>query len=121
MKKHKPLFDEGCSELLDQINEAKLQWLQDSSEISGDDLNNVRREARQHVRNKKKEYPKDKIIELAANSKNKNIRDLYRGIKAFKSDYRPRSNLVLHVNGICLQIRSLNEFRLYQFVVLVVL
>jgi hypothetical protein len=28
-KKHKPWFDEGCSELLDQRKQAKLQWLQD--------------------------------------------------------------------------------------------
>jgi hypothetical protein len=28
---------------------------------------------------KKREYVKDKISELATNSKNKNIRDLYRG------------------------------------------
>jgi hypothetical protein len=75
MKKHKPLFDEGCSELLDQRNEAKLQWLQDSSEISGDNLNNVRREARKHFRNKKKEYPRDKIIELARIVRTK---DLYK-------------------------------------------
>jgi hypothetical protein len=27
LKKHKPWFDEGCSELLDQRKEAKLQWL----------------------------------------------------------------------------------------------
>jgi hypothetical protein len=26
-KKHKPLFDEGCSELLEQRKQAKLQWL----------------------------------------------------------------------------------------------
>jgi hypothetical protein len=29
LKKHKPWFDEGCSELLDQRKQAKLQWLQD--------------------------------------------------------------------------------------------
>jgi hypothetical protein len=31
-KQHKPYFDEGCSELLDQRKQAKLQWLQDPSE-----------------------------------------------------------------------------------------
>jgi hypothetical protein len=31
---------------------------------------------------------------LATNSKNKNIRDLYRGINGFKRGYQPRSNLV---------------------------
>jgi hypothetical protein len=36
LKKHKPWFDKGCSELLDQRKQAKLQWLQDPSEINGD-------------------------------------------------------------------------------------
>jgi hypothetical protein len=70
-KKHKPWFDERCSKLLDQRKQAKLQWLHDPSEINGDNLNNVRREASRHFRNKKREYLKDKIIELATNSKNK--------------------------------------------------
>jgi hypothetical protein len=60
--------------------QAKLQWLQDPSEINGDNLNNARCEASRHFRNKKREYLKDKINELATNSKNKNIRGLYRGI-----------------------------------------
>jgi hypothetical protein len=52
LKKHKPWFDEGCSELLYQRKEAKLQWLQDPSEINGVNLNNVRRETSRHFRNK---------------------------------------------------------------------
>jgi hypothetical protein len=36
LKKHKQRFDEGCSKLLDQRKQAKLQWLQDPSEISRD-------------------------------------------------------------------------------------
>jgi hypothetical protein len=58
--KHKPWFDEGCSKLL----EAKLQWLQDPSEINGDNLNNVRREASRHFRNKKREDLKTKLMRL---------------------------------------------------------
>jgi hypothetical protein len=61
LKQHKPLFDEACSELLDQQKQAKLQWLQDPSQISGNKLNNVRREASRHNRNKKREYLKNKI------------------------------------------------------------
>jgi hypothetical protein len=78
--KHKPWFDEGCSKLLDQRKQAKLQWLHGPSEINGDNLKNVRCEASRYFRNKKKEYLKDKIIELVMNSKNKNTRDFYRGI-----------------------------------------
>jgi hypothetical protein len=36
---HKPRFDEGCSKLLDQRKQAKLQWLRDPSEINVDNLN----------------------------------------------------------------------------------
>jgi hypothetical protein len=59
-------------------------WLQDPSEINGANLNNIRREASRHFRNKKREYRKDKINEVASNSKNKNTRDLCRGINEFK-------------------------------------
>jgi hypothetical protein len=52
LKKNKPWFDEGCSKLLDQKKQAKLEWLQDPSEINGDNLNNVRRKARRYSRNK---------------------------------------------------------------------
>jgi uncharacterized protein YaaR (DUF327 family) len=101
-KKHKTWFDEGCLKVLDQRKRAKLQWLQDPSEINGDNLNNVRCEARRHFRNMK-EYLKDNINELAMNSKSKNIRDLYRRINEFKG-YQPRNNLVKDVNVICFQI-----------------
>jgi hypothetical protein len=40
-KKHKTWFDEGCSELLNQRKQVKQQWLQDPSEINGDNLNNI--------------------------------------------------------------------------------
>jgi hypothetical protein len=54
-KQHKPLSDEGCSELLDQRKQATQQWLQDPSEINGDNLKNVRCESSRHIRNKKRE------------------------------------------------------------------
>ncbi|PNF30898.1 hypothetical protein B7P43_G05207 [Cryptotermes secundus] len=114
-KKHKPWFDEGCSKLLDQRKQAKLQWLQDPSELNGDNLNNIRCETSRHFRNKKREYLKDKIDELAMNSKNKNIRDLYRGINDFKRGYQPSSNLVKDENGDLLadSHNILNRWRNY--------
>jgi hypothetical protein len=42
---------------------------------------------------------KDKMNELATNSKNKNTRDLYRGIIGFKRGYQLRNNLVKDENG----------------------
>jgi hypothetical protein len=44
-------------------------------------------------------YLKDKINELATNSKNKNIRDLCRGINEFQKGYQTRSNFVKDENG----------------------
>jgi hypothetical protein len=52
--------------------------------LHGNNLKNIRHETSRHFRNKKREYLKGKINELETNSKNKNIRDLYRGINEFK-------------------------------------
>jgi hypothetical protein len=72
---------------LDKMKQAKIQWLQNPKKSNGGNLNNVRREVSRPFRNKKKEYLKAKINELEANSKNKNIRHLYRGMDGFKKGY----------------------------------
>jgi hypothetical protein len=89
LKKDKPWFDAGCSKLLYQRKQAKLQWLQDSSQINGVSLNDVRCEASRNFRKKRREYQKDKINELAAHNKNKKTRDLYGGKNEFKKGYQP--------------------------------
>jgi hypothetical protein len=54
-----------------------MQWVQDPRQSNVDNLNNVRREAIRHFRNKMKTYLKAKIEELEIDSKiKKNIRDL---------------------------------------------
>jgi hypothetical protein len=75
-KHHKKLFDEECSKLSDRRKQAKLQWLQNPSEMNEGNLINVSWEVIRHFRNKKRECSKEKIDELESNSKNKNIRDL---------------------------------------------
>jgi hypothetical protein len=91
-------FEEGCSEPLDQRKQAKLQRLQDPSQINGDNLKSIRHEASGHLKNKKREYLTDKINELAINSKKKNIRELYRGVNEFKKSSQPTSNFVKDEN-----------------------
>jgi hypothetical protein len=76
LKHNKQWFDEVCSKLIDQRKQAKLHWLQNPSQINGDNLRNLRRETSRIFRSKKREYLKDKINELETNN-NKNIRDLY--------------------------------------------
>jgi hypothetical protein len=84
MKQHKQWFDKECLGILDQRTQHKIQWIQNPSDSNVDHMNNVRREASRHFRNKKKAYLKAKIEELETNRKINNIRDLYRGINDFK-------------------------------------
>ena len=51
-KEHEQYFDEVFSKLVDQKKRAKLQWLQDPSQINADNLNNVKHEASRYFRNK---------------------------------------------------------------------
>jgi hypothetical protein len=62
-----------------------------------------------------REYLKSKINELASSSKNKNIRDLYRGINELKWGYKPRSNFVKDENGDLLadSNSSVNRWKSY--------
>ena len=76
-----------------------MQWVQDQSKINVDNLNNVRREASRHFRNKQKEYLKAKIEDVETNSKIKNISYLYRRISDFMKAYQPRTNRVKDQTG----------------------
>ena len=68
LKQHRPWFYEECLRFLEQTTQAKMQWVQDPSQSSVGNLNNIRREASRHFRNKKKAYLKAKIEELETNS-----------------------------------------------------
>jgi hypothetical protein len=83
----------------DRRKQDKLQWLQEPGEANEDDLCDVGWKAKRHFRKKKREYLKYKITELEANSKNKSIRELYRGINEFKKGYQLRTNLVKNEAG----------------------
>jgi hypothetical protein len=61
-------------------------------------VQNLRRETSRTFRNKRREYLKGKINELQTNNKNKNIRDLYRGINEFKKGYQRRINVIKDKN-----------------------
>jgi hypothetical protein len=70
LKHNKPWFDDECSKLIDQWKQAKLQRLQNPSQINGEILQNFRRETSRIFRNKKREYVKGKINELETDNKN---------------------------------------------------
>jgi hypothetical protein len=64
---------------------------------------------------KNMKYLKDKINELATNSKNKHIKHLYRGISEFKRGYQPRNNLMKDEKGDLLtdSHNILNSWKIY--------
>jgi hypothetical protein len=64
-----------------------------------------------------REHVEDKIYKFATHSKNKNIRDLYRGINEFKKAYQPRTNLVTDENSDLLadSHNILNSWKNYFF------
>jgi len=99
LKQHKPWFDKECLDFLDRRKQAKMQWIEDPSRSIVDNLNNVRRDASRHFRNKMKAYLKAKIEELETNSKISNIGDLYRSINDFKKGYQPRTIIVQDEKG----------------------
>jgi hypothetical protein len=98
-KSYKPWFDEECIKLVDRRKQSKLQWLHVPSVVNEDNLRNVRRDGSRRFRNKKNEYLKGKITYIELDSKNKNIRDLYRGITEFKKCYQSKTNLVSDERG----------------------
>jgi hypothetical protein len=53
-KPYKPWFDDECSQFLDQMKHAKMQWLQDPNQSNVDNVNNIRCAASRHFRNKTK-------------------------------------------------------------------
>jgi hypothetical protein len=82
-----------------QRKQARMQWLQDANQSNSDNLNNVRHEASRHFRKKKRKYLRAKMNELETNSKNKNIRELYKEINDFKKGSQPRTNTVKNEMG----------------------
>jgi hypothetical protein len=73
--------------------------LQNPNQINGDSLKGLRSEASRTFRNKKREYLKGKINELETNNKNKNVRNLFKGINEFKKGCQPRINIIKYENG----------------------
>ena len=53
-KQNKPWFDDECLGFLDQRKWANIQWIQDPSQSSVDNLNNVRHEVSRHFRKKRR-------------------------------------------------------------------
>jgi hypothetical protein len=97
VKHHTPWFHDECTKLLNQRKQAKLQCLQNPGQTNGGNLNNVRCETTRTFRNKKREYPEEKLISLKQTEQI--YQRCFRGINKFKKGFEPRTNLVKDENG----------------------
>ncbi|KAJ4441455.1 hypothetical protein ANN_11310, partial [Periplaneta americana] len=98
-KKKKPLFDEDCCVIVERRKQAKLKFLQNALEANRDNYFSEQLETSRTLRNKKRDYFKEELDKVETNSKNKNNRDSYKGIKEFKKRYQPRVNVIKDENG----------------------
>jgi hypothetical protein len=64
LKHNKPWFVSECSKLIDRKQQAKLHWLQDSSQINSDNLQHLRRETIEHLGKRKENFWKTKLMSL---------------------------------------------------------
>jgi hypothetical protein len=62
LKHNIPWFDDECSKLIGQLKQTKLQWLQNPSQINGNNLKNLKPETSRTFRKKKREYLKELMI-----------------------------------------------------------
>jgi hypothetical protein len=69
-------FDEECSKLLDKGTQTELRLLQNPSQMTGDKLTSLRREANRNFRNKERGHLKDQINEVQENTKNESTTDV---------------------------------------------
>jgi len=83
----KQWFSDKCPQFLDQRKQATMQSLQDPYQSNIDNLNNIQHKGSGHFRNKT-DYLKAKVSEPETNSRHRNIRDLYHGIRDFENGYR---------------------------------
>ena len=72
--------------------------MQDPTQPNRDNYHTERRETSRALSNKNRDYLKGKLSEIETNSKNENIRDLYKGIKDFKKGYQARVNVIKNEN-----------------------
>ena len=62
-------------------------------------MGGIRREATRLLKNKKREYLREKINDLEMNAKNRNIRELYQGIRIERKGFQARTNIIRNGNG----------------------
>ena len=83
-------FDKECREIIEERNQARLTMLQRETRNTRQIYNETRRKATKLCRKKKREWEKNKLIEIEELAKVGNIRGMYLKIKDEKNGFQPR-------------------------------
>ncbi|PSN38555.1 hypothetical protein C0J52_14819 [Blattella germanica] len=92
-------FDDECADMVNKRKLAKMNWMREPNEQNSEQLCSIRRETTRFLKNKKREYLKEKINDLEINAKNRNIRELYQGIRIERKGFQARTNIIKDENG----------------------
>ncbi|PSN35187.1 hypothetical protein C0J52_22574 [Blattella germanica] len=92
-------FDDECVDMVHKRKLAKMNWMREPNEQNSEQLCSIRRETTRFLKNKKREYLKEKINDLEINAKNRNIRELYQGIRIERKGFQARTNIIKNENG----------------------
>ncbi|PSN38275.1 hypothetical protein C0J52_16898 [Blattella germanica] len=92
-------FDEERVDMVHKRKLAKMNWMRVPNEQNSEQLFSIRRETTRFLKIKKREYLKEKINDLEINAKNRNIRELYQGIRIESKGFQDRTNIIKIENG----------------------
>ncbi|PSN55555.1 hypothetical protein C0J52_12130 [Blattella germanica] len=92
-------FDDECADMVNKRKLAKMNWMREPNEQNSEQLCSIRRETTRFLKNKKREYLKEKINDLEINAKNRNIRELYQGNRIERTGFQARTNIIKDENG----------------------
>jgi hypothetical protein len=101
-KKSKPWYDDECVEWSKKRGEARIQSLtasDDNRDERNEQLQKISKEYKRLVRRKKREWEKEKIVEIEDNRRQKNVREMYKGINSTKKGFQSKSNTVRDEKG----------------------
>ena len=97
--KNKPWFDDECADLVKQRQQARIKWLQDPNQINAEAYSELKRRTSSTFRSKKRVYMKEKINEIGKNNANKDVRNMYRGIREIRGGHQSRTDMIKDENG----------------------
>lgn len=98
-KSNKPWFDEECRKSVEKRREARIMYLSDSNVENREIYVMCRKQVEKIVRQKKREWEKNRVLDIVDNNNKNNMRELYAGINSIRKGYQSQTTLIKDKNG----------------------